>query len=94
MDYNIIQGVCSLTRTGEDYNGTLPVKYTSYKDGGIYICKTDVSGTTDIFLNLNGIGAKLILDFNGADASLSATAWYVFLYEASSDKFYVLTKGL
>ena len=94
MDYNIIQGVCNLTSTGGNFTGTLPIKYTSYKDGGIYICKTDANSGADSFLNLNNIGNTPIVSFCTTDVSLIAFSWYFFLYEKSTNQFYALNHSL
>lgn len=89
MDYNIIQGVCTLTKSGNNYTGTLPIKYTSYKDKGIYICKANAGGVTDLFLNLNGIGLKPIYNWFGGDATLVADGWYMLMYVNENSGYFI-----
>jgi len=89
MDYNIILGKSVLTNSVDVFSGTLNISYTSYTDGGVYLCKVPITNTTVTpTLNLNGIGAKNIegISING----LLIDVWYMFMYNLSLDKFIVI----
>jgi len=95
MDYNISQGACILTNSGDNYTGTLPINVLSYVNNGVYIVRLSATNTTmSPTLNLNGLGAKTITAKNGAGipiGDMSINSWHMVMFVVSANVFVLLT---
>lgn len=94
MDFNIIRGKANLTRTADAYAGDLSVGDTEYVNGGIYLCKIDVTNTTvSPTVDLNGIG---VVDIRRNDRTslrigdLRGDSWAAFLYDSGAGEMLLM----
>lgn len=93
MDYNIIQGACTLTNSGDNFVGTLPINIPSYVNNGLYLVRAPITNTTTTpTLNLNGLGAVTITTNTGAPLAIGQildSGWYILMF-SSSNRFLLL----
>ena len=93
MDYNLAQGVCTLTNIGDDFTGTLPINVSSYVNNGLYVVRVSATNTTITpTLNLNGLGLKTITAKDGsaiAIGQISINSWHLMMFV--SNVFVLLT---
>ena len=94
MDYNIIQGACTLTNSGDNFVGKLPINIATYVNNGLYLVRAPITNTTTIpTLNLNGLGAVTITTNTGAPLQIGQmldSGWYLVMY-SSSNRFLLIT---
>ncbi len=94
MDVNIIRGEAILTGGPIDYIATLSVGDTALVDGGIYYFQINANNTTVApTINVNGIGAKVIIRNNGDDIrinELQIDTWIEVIYNLLYDSFFLL----
>lgn len=94
MDYNIIQGACTLTNSGDNFSGTLPINITAYENNGLYLVRAPITNTTTTpTLNLNGLGAVTITTKTGAPLSIGQmvnSGWYLVMF-SSANRFLLIT---
>lgn len=94
MDYNIIQGACTLTNSGDNFVGTLPINIPSYVNNGLYLVRVPINNTTATpTLNLNGLGAVTITTNTGAPLAIGQildSGWYLLMY-SSSNRFLLIS---
>lgn len=98
MDYNIIQGYCTVVEeavlpAGVTYKGSVAVNQSSYKDKGIYICTfpsiLTPSDPGEIFLNINGLGNKHIYSWIGGDILLVENGNYLMMYVEQNGGYFI-----
>jgi hypothetical protein len=94
MDYNIIQGACTLTNSGDNFTGTIPINVPAYVNNGIYIVRMSATNTTTSpTLNLNGLGARTITAKNGGTITIGQmpiNSWFLVMF-VSANVFVLLT---
>lgn len=81
--------------TADNYVATLVPAITEYKDGMITYINITNENTGDSTLNINGVGAKQILDLDKRvllGAELLAGVSYTFIYSQALDKFFLQNK--
>lgn len=83
------------TGTANTYIATLNPAITAYRDGMAVYIKITNECTGDSTLNLNGVGAKQILDLDSRvmlGGELLAGVPYLFIYSSTADKFFLQSK--
>lgn len=87
-----INKVYTTTNSGNVYSVTIP--NATYTDGRLFVIKFNAASTGAITLNINSLGAKNVIDYNGNQVSdVRANLIVNLRYEANSGNFILLGKG-